>query len=72
MGWTAIENGEVGMNLPELFRRACVSGFVCSIFYHGLMLLMGTEVQLRSAVVFTVVFVLLYFLWLLMVSRRGK
>ena len=52
------------MNVGELFRRACVSGFVCSIFYHGLMLLMGTKVQLRSAVVFTVVFVLLYFVWL--------
>ena len=49
------------MNVGELFRRACVSGFVCSIFYHGLMLLMGTKVQLRSAVVFTVVFVLLYY-----------
>lgn len=60
------------MNFMELFRRACVSGFVCSIFYHGLMILMGTKVQLRSAVVFTVVFVLLYFVWLLMVSYKGK
>ena len=59
------------MNVGELFRRACVSGFVCSIFYHGLMLLMGTKVQLRSAVVFTVVFVLLYFVWLLVVSYNG-
>ncbi|MCI8704369.1 MAG: hypothetical protein HFE61_02715 [Anaerotignum sp.] len=60
------------MNVGELFRRACVSGFVCSIFYHGLMLLMGTKVQLRSAVVFTVVFVLLYFVWLLVVSYKGR
>lgn len=60
------------MNIGELFRRACVSGFVCSIFYHGLMILMGTKVQLRSAVVFTVVFVLLYFVWLLMVSYKGR
>ncbi len=60
------------MNVGELFRRACVSGFVCSIFYHGLMLLMGTKVQLRSAVVFTVVFVLLYFVWLLLVSYKGR
>ncbi len=60
------------MNIVELFRRACVSGFVCSIFYHGLMILMGTKVQLRSAVVFTVVFVLLYFVWLLMVSYKGR
>ena len=60
------------MNVGELFRRACVSGFVCSIFYHGLMLLMGTKVQLRSAVVFTVVFVLLYFVWLLVVSYNGR
>ena len=60
------------MNVGELFRRACVSGFVCSIFYHGLMLLMGTKVQLRSAVVFTVVFVLLYFVWLLVVSYKGS
>ena len=60
------------MNVGELFCRACVSGFVCSIFYHGLMLLMGTKVQLRSAVVFTVVFVLLYFVWLLVVSYKGR
>ena len=60
------------MNIVELFRRACVSGFVCSIFYHGLMILMGTKVELRSAVVFTVVFVLLYFVWLLMVSYKGR
>ena len=60
------------MNVGELFRRACVSGFVCSIFYHGLMLLMGTKVQLRSVVVFTVVFVLLYFVWLLVVSYKGR
>ncbi len=60
------------MNVGELFRRACVSGFVCSIFYHGLLLLMGTKVQLRSAVVFTVVFVLLYFVWLLVVSYKGR
>ena len=60
------------MNVGELFRRACVSGFVCSIFYHGLMLLMGTKVQLRSAVVITVVFVLLYFVWLLVVSYKGR
>lgn len=60
------------MNIVELFRRACVSGFICSIFYHGLMILMGTKVELRSAVVFTVVFVLLYFVWLLMVSYKGR
>ncbi len=60
------------MNVGELFRRACVSGFVCSIFYHGLMVLMGTKVQLRSAVVFTVVFVLLYFVWLLVISYKGR
>lgn len=60
------------MNVGELFRRACVSGFVCSIFYHGLMLLMGTKVQLRNAVVFTVVFVLLYFVWLLVISYKGR
>ena len=60
------------MNVGELFRRACVSGFVCSIFYHVLMLLMGTKVKMRSAVVFTVVFVLLYFVWLLVVSYKGR
>ena len=60
------------MNVGELFRMACVSGFVCSLLYHGLMLLMGTKVQLRSAVVFTVVFVLLYFVWLLVVSYKGR
>ena len=60
------------MNVGELFRMACVYGLVFSIFYLGLMLLMGTKVQLRSAVVFTVVFVLLYFVWLLVVSYKGR
>ena len=59
------------MDLKELFRRACVSGFICSIFYHGLLLLMHRPVTLMSAIVFTVVFVILYFIWLVLVSKGG-
>ncbi|MBQ7758316.1 hypothetical protein [Anaerotignum sp.] len=59
------------MNLAELFIRAVKSGCICSIFYHGFMLITGTAVNLKQVVVFTVVFILLYFLWLVLVSS-GK
>ena len=57
------------MDLKELFIRAVKSGCICSIFYHILMMLTGmAAVTVRGAVVFTVVFILLYFLWLVLVS----
>lgn len=62
------------MDWMGLFRRAVVSGCVCSIFYHVLLLLTGAAVTVPQAVVFTVVFILLYFVWLVMVTwgRRKK
>ena len=59
------------MNLAGLFIRAVKSGCICSIFYHGFMMVTGTAVTVQQALVFTVVFILLYFLWLVLVSRRG-
>ena len=57
------------MDWKELFIRAVKSGCICSIFYHVLMMLTGMAyVTMRSAAVFTVVFILLYFLWLVLVS----
>lgn len=65
-------DGEDMMNLIALFRRACISGCVCSIFYHGLMLVMGKAVTVKQAVVFTAVFIVLYFFWLVLVSRKNS
>ena len=58
------------MTYFDLFRRAVVSGCICSIFYHGLMLIMGTTVTIKQAVIFTVTFIPLYFLWLVLVTKR--
>lgn len=62
------------MDVKELFIRAAKSGCLCSIFYHGFMLITGTAITLKQVVVFTVVFILLYFLWLVLVSvgKGGK
>lgn len=55
-----------------LFIRAVKSGCICSIFYHGLMMLTGQAVTVKQVFVFTVVFILLYFFWLVMVSKRKR
>lgn len=60
------------MNFTALFIRAVKSGCICSIFYHGLMLITGQPVTIPQVVVFTVVFILLYFLWLVLVSKRKR
>jgi len=60
------------MNFAELFIRAVKSGCICSIFYHGFMMVTGTAVTIQQALVFTVVFILLYFLWLVLVSKRRR
>lgn len=60
------------MNLAGLFIRAVKSGCICSIFYHGFMLITGQTVTIQQAFVFTVVFILLYFLWLVLVSKRHR
>jgi hypothetical protein len=48
------------------------SGCICSIFYHGLMMVTGQAVSIQQAFVFTVVFIALYFLWLILVSHRRR
>lgn len=60
------------MNLGGLFIRAVKSGCICSIFYHGLMMVTGQAVSIQQAFVFTVVFIFLYFLWLILVSKRNR
>ena len=60
------------MNIAGLFIRAVKSGCICSIFYHGLMMVTGQAVSIQQAFVFTVVFIALYFLWLVLVSKRGR
>lgn len=60
------------MNLGMLFVRAVKSGCICSIFYHGFMMVTGQAVNLKQVVTFTVVFIFLYFLWLILVSYRGR
>ena len=58
------------MTYFDLFRRAVASGCICSIFYHGFMLITGAPVTLKEAVIFTVTFIPLYFLWLVLVTKR--
>ena len=60
------------MNLADLLIRAVKSGCICSIFYHGLMFVTGQAVSILQAFVFTVVFIALYFLWLVLVSKRKR
>lgn len=56
------------MNVKELFFRAIKSGCIVSIFYHIILILTGKTITVAEAAVFTVVFILLYFLWLVLVS----
>ena len=60
------------MSVSELLIRAVKSGCLCSILYHGLMLVTGAPVTVKQVVTFTVVFIALYFLWLLLVSKRKR
>ena len=60
------------MNFAGLFIRAVKSGCICSIFYHGFMLVTGQPVTVQQVFTFTVVFILLYFLWLVLVTKRHR
>ena len=60
------------MNLSGLFIRAVKSGCICSIFYHVLMVVSGQSVTIAQAAIFTVVFIVLYFFWLALVSHRSR
>lgn len=56
------------MGKKELFFRAVKSGIICSVLYNGLLLITGRPITITQVIVFTVVFILLYFLWLVLVS----
>ena len=60
------------MSFAGLFIRAVKSGCICSIFYHGFMMVTGQPVTVQQVFVFTVVFILLYFLWLVLVTKRHR
>ena len=60
------------MDYKMLFIRAIKSGCLCSVLYHGFMLITGMAISLRQVVTFTVVFILLYFLWLGLVSKKNN
>lgn len=60
------------MDWMILIRKAGVMGVLCSLAYHIALLLMGQEVSAVKVVLFTVVFVVTYFLWLLMVGAGRK
>ena len=60
------------MDYLGLFIRAVKSGCLCSIFYHGFMLITGVAIHLKQVVTFTGVFILLYYLWLVLVSKKNK
>ena len=60
------------MNITAIFMRAVRSGCIMSILYHGFMIITGTKVTVNAACMWTVIFIVLYFLWLVLVSFRGK
>lgn len=62
------------MSIAELFIRAVKSSCIVSIFYHIGILLVGQSVTIKQVVIFTGLFIVLYFMWLVMVSygKSGK
>ena len=58
------------MGIKELFIRSVKSSCIVSIFYHIGVLLMGQPVTIRQVITFTGMFILLYFMWLVLVSAR--
>ncbi len=63
---------EIKMDWLEMFKKAFGTGILCSLWYHGNFFIMGQPRGLRNALIFTVVFIMLYFLWLVMVSMGKK
>lgn len=60
------------MDWLGLIKRALGTGILCSLMYHCTLLIMGQPVTVKNVVVFTVVFIVLYFVWLLMVFLGRK
>lgn len=60
------------MDWLEMLKKAFGTGILCSLMYHGTLFIMGQPVSLKNVTVFTVVFILLYFIWLCMATMTRK
>ncbi len=60
------------MKWIQIFIKALGTGILCSLVYHGTLLLIGQRVVLKNAAAFTIAFSLLYFVWLCMASTGKK
>ena len=59
------------MNWMKLIQKALGTGVLCSLVYHGTLLLIGQNVTLKNGIAFTIAFSFMYFIWLWM-SNTGK
>ncbi len=57
------------MDWLEIMKKAFGTGILCTLVYHGTLLMIGQPVTMKNVVIFTAVFTLLYFLWLFMASN---
>lgn len=60
------------MSWFELLKKAFGTGILCTLVYHGTLLMIGQPVTIKNVVIFTAVFTLLYFLWIYMASNGRK
>ncbi|WP_313526409.1 hypothetical protein [Anaerotignum sp.] len=60
------------MNWLDMVKKAMGTGILCSLLYHGTLFIMGQPVTVKNVTVFTVVFIVLYFVWLFMASLGRK
>ncbi|WP_066052587.1 hypothetical protein [Anaerotignum propionicum] len=60
------------MNWFDIFKKAFGMGILSTLVYHGTLLMIGQPVTLKNVILFTVVFIGLYFLWLLLASKGRK
>ncbi|WP_352399465.1 hypothetical protein [Anaerotignum sp.] len=60
------------MSWLDMVKKAIGTGILCSLLYHGTLFIMGQPIMIKSVMVFTVVFIVLYFIWLFMASLGRK
>ncbi|MDD3393211.1 MAG: hypothetical protein EOM28_02575 [Clostridia bacterium] len=60
------------MSWLEILKKAFGTGILCTLMYYGTLFVMGQPVALKNAVIFAVVFILLYSIWLFMASIGKK
>lgn len=60
------------MSWLEILKKAFGTGVLCTLMYYGALFVMGQPIALKNVVIFTVVFILLYSVWLYMASRGQK